>query len=129
MEIDPSVKSEQNMNVGTSHQSNTTGKFGYYPPLKPRDIIVEPENRRWRVVKQTQTEHVRARIMQHFELHEIPPTDVEYSIPIRTEDAIRDMFLSASRNFTNPHNLESAQEEDLPKIFSLYPSTYSSPDK
>lgn len=129
MDIDPAAKSEQPMNVGTTQQSNTTGRFGYYPPLKPHDLIIEPENRRWRVGRQTQTEHVRARIMQQFQIHEIPSTDIEYRIPLILEEALKDIFLSPARNFTNPHNFENFEKEEIPKIFSLYQSTYPDPYK
>jgi len=127
MDIDPSPKSEQTTNVGAQQQSNTTGKFGHYPPLKPRDIIIEPENRRWRVGDPVQIEHLRARIWQQFRLHEIPPTDVEYSIQPNMDTALRNLWLSPSRNFSNPHNLESFENEEIPQIFSLYNTTYPDP--
>lgn len=124
IDVNPSAKAQQDMTVGSTHQSNTTARLGYYPPIKPRDLIIEAENRRWRVGRQTQTEHVRASLQQMFELHEIPPSDVEYGIPLQTDTALRDMFLSPSRNFTNPHNLENFGNEEIPGIFSLYRSSY-----
>jgi hypothetical protein len=125
--VDPSAKSEQNTNVGPMQQSNTTSRWGHYPPLKPNDLIVEPENRRWRVVSVSQTEHNRARILQEAQIHEVPPGDTEFRIPLNMDTALKDLWLSPSRNYTNPHNLESFESEEIPNIFALYPTTYPRP--
>src|SRR5206468_1320208 len=58
IQFDPSSKSEQTTNTGAQQQSNTTARLAYYPPLRPRDLIVEGENRRWRVVQVSQTEQL-----------------------------------------------------------------------
>lgn len=123
-QIDPSPKSEQNTNVGAQHQSNTTGKFGAYPPLKPDDLVIEPENRRWRVIQVSQTEQLRSRVMQEVQLHEIPKKDIEFSIPLKMNTALKDLWLSPARNYTNPTNLETFESEEIPGIFSLYQTTY-----
>lgn len=124
MQIEPSSKSEQNSTVGVQQQSNTTGRLAYYPPLKPHDVLVEPENRRWRVVSVSQTEHGRAAVHQEIQIHEVPPKDIEFKIPLILDTALRDLWLNPSRNFTNPQNLESFESEEIPGIFSLYPTTY-----
>jgi hypothetical protein len=111
-QIDPSPKANQTSNVGAMQQTNTTARFPYYPPLKPDDIIVELENRRWRVVSVTSTEKGRASVHQEASLHEIPRTDIEYSIPIILDGAIKDLWGSPSRNFTNPQNLSNVYEDD-----------------
>lgn len=123
-QIDPSSKSEQNTNVGAQHQSNTTGRFGAYPPLKPNDLLIEPENRRWRVIQVSQTEQLRARVLQEVQLHEIPAKDVEFGIPLNMGTALKDLWLSPARNYTNPTNLETFENEEIPGIFSLYNTTY-----
>lgn len=126
-QVDPSAKSEQNTNVGAMHQSNTTSRWGHYPPLKPNDIIVEPENRRWRVVAVSQTEHNRTRILQEAQLHEVPPRDVEFGIPIVLEEALKDLWMSPSRNYTNPQNLQAFEDQEIPAIFNLYDTTIKAP--
>lgn len=120
VQIEPSAKSEQQSAVGGQQQSNTTAKVAWYPTLKPRDIIIEGENRRWRVVTVSQTEHGRATVHQELQLHEIPPKDVEYRIPLELDKALKDLWLSPSRNFTNPQNLESFEDAELPGVFNLY---------
>jgi len=88
--------------------------------VKPLDLLIEAENRRWRVVQNNQTEHGRSTIHHELQLHEIPKSDIEYLIPIPLETELRDIMFSPSRNFTNPHNLEGARNEDFAEIMSLY---------
>ena len=120
IQIDPSPKTEQQTGVGSLQQSNTTMRMANYPPLKPRDLVIEPENRRWRVVQVNQTERLRAGVHQEVQLHEIPPGDIEFGIPLNLDNALRDLWLSPSRNFSNPHNLEAFEKDEIPRIFSLY---------
>lgn len=126
-QIDPSADTEQVTTVGKQQQVNTTARFGYYPSLKPKDVIVEGENRRWRVVSISQTEKARAGIHQEVQIHEIPTTDIEFKIPLNMDTALKDLWLSPSRNFTNPQSLQSFESEEVPGIFALYPSTYTRP--
>ena len=128
LQVDPgSSLSEQNQNTGPTHQVNTTARIPDYDLGKPRDILVEGDNRRWRITSVNYTEHNRAPVMLEYQLHQIPEGDVEYKIPINLEEALRDLRFSPSRNFTNPYNLESFQKEEIPKIYSMYSGTYTKP--
>ena len=120
IQIEPNAKTEQNTAVGAQQQSNTTARLAWYPPLKPRDVIIEGENRRWRVVTVAQTEHGRAPVHQEVQLHEIPAKDVEFKIPLELDKALKDFWFGPARNHTNPHNLENFEEAELPRIFNLY---------
>ena len=124
IQFDPNSKSEQQSAVGIQQQSNTTARMGYFPDLKPRDLIIESENRRWRVVAVSATEHLRATVHQELQLHEIPSTDVEYAIELQLQGALKDMFMSPARAYTNPQTLEAFEREEIPSIMSLYPSSY-----
>lgn len=124
MSIDPDPKAEQTMSVGNTSQSNTTARMGFFPPVKPRDIIVEPENARWRVTQVTGTEQLRVVVHQEVQLHKIPITDIEYKIKFDPGGSLSNMWLGPARNFTNPHNLESFRDEEFPKVLQLYPSSY-----
>lgn len=125
MSIDPNPNTEQNTTMGPLHQNDTTARLGYYPPLKPRDILVEPENRRWRVSQVNQTEQLRAPLHQEIQIHQIPSGDIEYKIRFDPGDALTNLFFSPARSFTNPQNLESFKDEEIPDIFSLYPTSYA----
>lgn len=127
MQVDPSARAEQTSNVGAQQQSNTTGRLGYYPMLKPRDLIIEPENRRWRVVTVSATEHLRAPIHQEVQLHEIPPRDIEFEIPLKLDEALQDIYFEPARNYTMPMNLENFLKEEIPNIFSLYKTSIPNP--
>lgn len=123
--IDPSAKTEQETNIAKLQQKNTTARAGHFPTLKPFDIIIEPENNRWRVVKVSSTEQVRASVHQEFQLHLIPKSDMEYRIPLVLDQALKDLFFSPSRNFSNPQTLEAFEKDEFPGIMNLYISTPS----
>src|SRR5690606_23061212 len=52
VQVDPSPKTKQLSGIAHTHQDNTTMRLGYYPTVKPDDLIIEPENKRWRVIQQ-----------------------------------------------------------------------------
>jgi len=120
IQFDPSPKTEQQTNVGPQQQSNTTARMCFYPSLKPQDLIIEPENRRWKVVQVSTTEHLRAVVHHELQLHEVPPKDIEFSIPLNLEKALKDLWLSPSRNFYNPQDLNSFLDAEAPGIYDMY---------
>lgn len=128
VQIDPSSKSQQHTNVGETQQDNTTMRLGFYPNVKPGDLLIEAENIRWRITEQTQTEHSRAAVHQEVKLHRIPEKDIEFSIPVRFVDAVKNLYITPARNYTNPQNLSNFEREEIPNIFALYPSTYPKKD-
>jgi hypothetical protein len=108
LQIDPSPKHNELIQVGVTQQQNTTGRLPYFPPIRPKDILVEVENRRWRVERVSMTERLRAVVHHEVVLHEIPTGDVEYTIPVNLDD-LRLYEPSPQREFTNPHTLESVE--------------------
>ncbi len=138
IQFDPSPKANQQTNLGEVQQQNTTARMGYFPPLKPKDLVIEPENRRWRVTQVSSTQRLRVIVHQEVQLHEVPKSDVEYLIDfdlgtgeVKTPEGtvvkpieFNDLFLAGARNYTNPHTLESFERDEFPKIEALYPSTY-----
>jgi len=121
IQMDPNPKAEQNMSVGPTQQQVTTARMGYWPPLKPRDLVIEPENLRWRVASVTNTQRLRAVLHQEVQLSQLPLTDIEYKLEFDIGEALKDMWLAGSRNYTNPQTLETAGEEEIPDIFGIYP--------
>lgn len=129
-QVEPgNMKVEQVTEVGVMHPSRTTAKMVDIGTAKPRDILIEAENIRWRVTQVNQTEQVRAPVHFELQLHRIPPGDIEYNIPLKLDEALKDLWLSPARNFTNPHNLSNFEDEEIPKIFSLYSTTYTDPEE
>jgi hypothetical protein len=123
VQIDPSPKTET-VNGLPTQQSNTTARMPYYPALKPGDLIVEAENRRWTVVNVSGTEKARAVLHQEVALHENEPRDIEFEIPLVLEGALRDIWVTPARNFTNPQTLEAFENESVPGIYGLYGRRY-----
>ena len=120
VQIDPSPRDDQTQSLNRDSQDITTARMSFFPPLKPDDIIVEYENRRWRVVKVTTTERLRAVIHQELVLREIAPTDIEYDVPVDINGALELQQPSPARMFSNPTNIQSAILERTPNVFALY---------
>lgn len=120
IQVDPSSKSQQQVNLAETQQDNTTMRLGYYPSVKPNDLIIEPENKRWRVIKQNQTEHSRAAVHQELVVQAINPPDIEFKIPVEFSEALPNLFFTPRRNFSNPHNLENFGNEYMAEIFGMY---------
>lgn len=119
MQFDPSPQSIQNLPITERQQNDSTARLPNFPLVKPRDIIVEAENRRWRVVTVTATERLRNVVHQELRLHEIVKGDIEFQLPIRLDD-LRNFEPSPGRNFTVPQNLESFELESIKDIFGIY---------
>lgn len=116
---------EQTTGVGAQQQQNTTARIPYFGPIKPRDILIEGENLRWRVVSVNQTEHVRSPVQYELQLHLIPNMDIEYKYKLPLEEDLKDLYLSPPRNFTNPQNVDSVGDAELPDFLTLFPTTYT----
>ena len=119
MQIDPSTKSVQTLPTAERQQADTSSRLPNFPLLKPRDIIVEAENRRWRVVRVTPKERLRHVVSQEVILHEVAKGDVEFALPIRIE-SVKDFEPSPMRNFTNPHNLRGFENAAIRHILGVY---------
>lgn len=117
VQIDPNSNASQNTPYGEHQNNPTTGRLISFPPLKPKDILIEAENIRWRVVKVTTTQRLRAVVRQEVELYELPRGDIEYKLPVNIED-LTALSPSAERNFTNPQHVDAAS--DLQNILAVY---------
>ena len=104
MQIDPDGTAKQLTMMAEGEVHNTPARLSNFPPLKPRDIIVEAENVRWRVGPHVQTrEQLRAIVSQDVVLHEIPHGDIEFRLPINVTLATHEP--SPERQFTNPQKV------------------------
>lgn len=117
VQIDPTAKNVQLSQLQETQTNITTARMLSFPPVKPRDILVESDNRRWRVERMTPIQRLRAVVHQELVLHAIPQGDIEYNLPVNID--LKNMQPSAERNFTNPQNLESS-DEDFSDIFAIY---------
>lgn len=97
--------------------------------VKVGDVLIEGENKRWGITTVSSTEHGRSTVLYDLGLHEIPAGDIEYRVPLDLGVALKDLWLSPARNFTNPHNVEGFGDEEIPDIFNLYLGTYTDPNR
>jgi hypothetical protein len=119
--IDPSANAEQMSSQGKLQQNDTTARLTYYPPCKVGDLLVCGARRtRYKVTQVNETAHVGSSVHQEIQLHQIPESALENSIPIQLDEALRNIFLKPERNFTNPQQLEALGSEVPDGIFSLY---------
>jgi len=127
IQFDPSSDNEQVTNVGKLQQSSTTARMGPFPPVKVGDLLVEAENKRWRIRTLNTTEQGRSPVLQNLELHLVPMTDMEYLVPLQLDKQLKDISFNPSRNYVNPQNLtnDAEREIDFPLVMQLYPSGYS----
>jgi hypothetical protein len=117
-QIDPMGKTKQNTSMGDLQPGDTTGRLICFPPVNPDDIIVEAENRRWKVIKMVPTERLRSIVRQELVLHEIPKSDVEYELPINIS-SLQTLEPAEKRNYTNPQNIEKNEDNtDILQFFS-----------
>lgn len=98
-------------------ENKTTARLISFPPVKPKDILVEAENTRWRVESVTSTQRLRSSVHQELVLKQVDLGDVEYKLPINIDD-LRTLTISAERNFTNPQHVDGPA--DLDHLLAAY---------
>lgn len=134
IQIDPSSNNNQPSGVGNLQADNTTARLGYFPQLKPDDLIIEAENERWRVTKSNATQKLRAALHQEIELFQLARSDVEFLINLDfgtgtvttafgteiKKVELSDLPFAGERNFNNPQNLEAAKDVEYPGNYKQY---------
>lgn len=116
LQIDPSPKQTQLTDTGEWRPVVASARMSSFPPVNPRDIIIETENRRWRVANVQQTQRLRAVVHQELQLQEIPRGDVEYALPLNVD--AKTLTPAAERNFKNAQSI--ANDDDYSDILSFW---------
>lgn len=111
IQIDPAPKVTQQTALIETQQQNASARMSYFPPVKPRDIIVEAENIRWQVATVSETQRLRATLHQELQIHRLPESDIEFKLPINISD-LENLEVSPHRSFTCPHHLEAADDAE-----------------
>jgi hypothetical protein len=115
VQIDPNPK-QDGMAVIPIQPGDAMGRMISFPPANPNDILVESDNRRWRIMNVRSTQRLRATVRQEMQLHEIPRGDIEYLLPVQMPVGSRTD--SAPRNFTNPQNV--SKTDDVTDLLTAY---------
>lgn len=103
VQIDPPGKNVQSTALTELQPGDTSARMICFPPVNPKDILVETENIRWRVISVSTTQRLRTVVHQELRLHQIPKGDIEYDLPLNVD--LKKLEPSAARNFTNPTSL------------------------
>ncbi len=118
VQIDPSANSPVNTPVmGKQQPNDTSARLISFPPVKVDDILIESENKRWKVTKANATQRLRSNVHQELTLHEIPRGDVEYRLPVNIAD-LTTLVSAHEANFSyKPH---TDPDDDLKNIYAVY---------
>lgn len=82
IDINPSPNLVQLANFGKIEVNTTVLFMSNFPTAKPNDLIVEPTNRRWRVVQVNSVTHKRYTVQQYLQVEEIEKSDPEFLLPV-----------------------------------------------
>lgn len=104
VQFDPAPVESQLSDLSERAMVNTTGRTSAYPPMKPRDMIVDPQNIRWQVERAPTTTKRGAVGHQELVLHMVPKPDIRYAIPIKDP-----LFEYDNREYTRPMNTGSVK--------------------
>lgn len=114
IQFDPSPIQPQRTDLKEHQFVQTTARTTFFPPIKPKDMIVEAEDRRWRVEQVSFTEKHRAKIRQELMLSEIPRDDVRYSVPINA-DLLMDHV--GEKAMKRPMDIQFNEDEPVGDMF------------
>lgn len=117
VQFDPSGQQATPTAFREKQDNRTTARLISFPQVKPKDILIEVENTRWRADSVTSTQRLRSVVHQELTLKEIDKGDVEYKLPVNIND-LRSIQPSAERNFTNPQHTDGFA--DLDSILAVY---------
>ena len=117
VQFDSANDAGSNTPYGEHQSGQSSARLISFPPIKPKDILIESENYRWRVVSVSYTQRLRSVVHQELVLKEVPRGDVEYKLPVNLPD-ITKLEPSAERNFTNPQHVDA--ETDLQNMLAVY---------
>jgi hypothetical protein len=117
LQLEPSPKHVQRSDINERAPSDTTGRLAAFPPVKPKDVVVEAENRRWRIENVSSTQKLRATLHQELRLHELPRDDINFKLPVNL--SLFDTEFSPEREFTRPMSLGNDTVRAIPDLVPL----------
>ncbi len=120
VQIDPATKSVQNNAQQVTQLVTCGARTSFYPNIAPGDVLVEAENKRWRVQELSLSEQRRTPIKQEMTLKQIDERDIEFKLPIKLDRALRDIQPSPPRLYSNATDLDTAIENRTPDAFGAF---------
>lgn len=125
IQIDPSPATQQVTGAGETQTTDTSARALPFPSMKPNDLLIETENKRWKVTTAGATRKLRAVVHYELQLHEVPPGDIVFKVPVEGID-MKNFQASPGREFVNPYGLEvlKTREPGIENILIAYGYTY-----
>jgi len=123
IQFDPSGQQAAPTPYREKQENKTTARLISFPQVKPKDILIEAENVRWRVESVTTTQRLRSALHQELVLKQVDMGDVEFKLPIQIDD-LRNMQIASERNFTGPTHVDEKttdKESDLLAPYEFQP--------
>ena len=104
IQIDPNLKKDVDTVIKKVQAVLATARMPSFPTVKPNDIIIEADNKRWKVKGVTGTERLRANVHQELSMGLLPSTHITYKLPVHVD--VLSFDPSPEREYTNPQQLE-----------------------
>lgn len=114
VQIDPPPIQPQRTDLKEHQFVETSARTSAFPPIYPKAMLVEAENKRWEVQRVSYTQKHRAVVRQELVLWEIPKGDIRYKVPINY-DTLADF--TPPKSMTRPHTLQADMNDPLPDLF------------
>lgn len=88
------------------------------PRLKPRDLVVDAENKRWRVIAVRRSEKLWALTRQTIQMRELSKDQAEFHIPLSSWDVNR-LSSSPLRQFIRANDIDSFRraEQEIGQVY------------
>ena len=116
VQIDPCGKDRSASALQEMQPMDVAARMISFPPVSPRDILVESENVRWRVISVAHTQRLRAVVHQELRIHAIPIGDIEFDLPLNVD--LQKLTPASERNFSNYQDIE--KDGDYRDIISFW---------
>lgn len=117
IQFDPSGGTSVATPNGERQPNNSSARLISFPQVKPKDILVEAENKRWKVESVSSTQRLRSVVHQELALSKVSKGDVAFKLPINVE-SLRALEISAERNFVLRQHTDG--EPELEDILAAY---------
>jgi hypothetical protein len=115
MQIDPSPMAPQRTDF-TEHQFIvSSARTVAFPPIRPKDLLIEGENIRWSVEKVSSTQKMRAVIRQELEIRQYPKDDIRYALPVNF-DVLTNFTPSEAKK--RPMDIQDDEDRPLQDLLS-----------
>ena len=92
VQFEPTPKQMLNNQIRVEKMQDQVAHLGYYPEVKPLDMLVEPEGTRWIVTRVQGAERLRAKVRQTVVMDELEAGHIGYDVPVNYSDILSDDF-------------------------------------